>query len=1102
MSHRIRVLISDDDPGVRVTIRVMLEDAGFEIAGEAADGQEAVERTAELSPDVVLMDMMMPVMDGLEASRRILSRHRGARILALTSLEADEMVLAAVRAGVRGYVHKVAAPAEIAAAVREVHRGELIFPAALTRKFLAGSAASLTRTEAELRTLRQEWPTLRTKLYRPEAPADLVAREDLLARLEAGRRLPLTLVSAPAGYGKSTLVSHWLETRSAATTEAASTWLSLDPADSDQVMFLHYFLAAVRTLFPTACQSTAELLEAVEPPPARFLARSLVNDLAAIEERFVLVLDDYHLIDEPAAGEPAVHELVSHLLRHPPRSLHLVILTRQDPPLPLTSLAAGHRLSELRLEDLRFDQGQSAAFIDQALGRPLSSSSLGQLHGSTEGWPAGLRLAVQALQHGSDPEELTRGFGDDARGIRDYLVAEILSRQPPRVRDCLAKVAIFDRFCAPLCQAVCVPGDRLSGDGDQTPPSAMCFEDLLEGAGLLSIALDGRHEWYRFHHLFRQLLRRQLEAETSAEERATLHLRASTWLAARGLVEEALRHALAGGDVETAVELVSEKVDETMNRQQWHLLERWLKMFPAEVVAAQPLLLLLKALSRFHRFQYSEGWKMFDRAEPLVAALPAASATGHKLRGILEIGRCHRCYMTGDADRAVAHGERALALIPPQAEDLRGFVLGFLGASLWWRGERERAEQVLYDALAEPSPDRGSLHARALTALTCMHYMAGDLGGLERLASTLLKLGEEIDSANTREWASYYLGIVRYQRGELEAAAGHLTVATGRPFQTWAVLRFHAVAALALCRLAAGREDQARELAESFAGQMVESGNAFGLTAARAFLAELALRCGRTAEAIAWVRELPRRGTADPEPILPIGFTYAPQFTLARAWIAEGRGGADCPPAAGRCVGPAVAERSLRRAEEFLDRLADFGARPHHTPCRIEVLALQALLHQARGDQPAALRALTKAIALALPGGFVRIFVDLGPHLAPLLEGLELDQEASRYVGRILAAFRREPDMAARPAAATTRRRSQVDPSAALSEPLTGRELEVLALLVDRLSYKEIATELGVSSGTVKRHVHNIYGKFGVSSRHRLLAKANEMRVPERRPPV
>ncbi len=523
------------------------------------------------------------------------------------------------------------------------------------------------------------------------------------------------------------------------------------------------------------------------------LGRRLLNELAAISESFVLVLDDYHHIDQPA-----VHELVGRLLRYPPPSLHLVILTRRDPNLALSSLRARHRLLEIRPEDLRFDRRQTAAFMENALGLSLSGPALARLHSSTEGWPVSLRLAAVALRHGRDAEGLIRGLGGDSGQIREYLVEEILASQPAEIRESLYKVSILERFCAPLCESVCGP-HRVEG---VTPDCAPAFDGLLQGAGLLTVPLDADREWCRFHHLFQELLERQLERRTSAAERAALHRRASAWLARSGLIEEALRHALAGGDVDAAVRLVDERSDETMNRQQWHRLEGWLELFPAEVVEATPALLLLKALSCIYRYRWAEAWKILDQAEPLVAATPPGAATGRRLRGIFAAVRCHRCYFASDAERAVACGERALALLPPEAEDVRAFATNFLALSLQMRDDLDRACRLLYDTLEEQPGHRGTLSPRVFTTLGLVHWVDGDLGNLEQVASNLLKLGEELDLRESREWAGYFLGMVHYQRGELEAAQGHLTTAVEKRFLARTVVFLHGTTVLALCRLA------------------------------------------------------------------------------------------------------------------------------------------------------------------------------------------------------------------------------------------------------------------------------------------------------------
>lgn len=504
-----------------------------------------------------------------------------------------------------------------------------------------------------------------------------------------------------------------------------------------------------------------------------------------------------------------------------------------------------------------------------------------------------------------------------------------------------------------------------------------------------------------------------------------------------------------------------------MNRQQWHLLERWLGMIPAKILGREPLLLLLKALSWAYRYHYSESWKLVGEAEPLVAAVPPESAAGRRLRGFLAYWRCQKCYVTGEMEQAVASGDRALELLPAAAADLRGNAVGLLALSLWAQGDSERAERTLHDVHAEAG---GALRTRVLLGLGVLRWMAGDLGGFERVAAGLHELGEELDLRDTREWAACYLGAIHYQRGDLETSERYLTAATGKPFRTRTLIRLHATAGLALCRLAQGRETEAGELAESLIEYMLKISNPAGLAIARAFQAEIALRRGATAEALAWAR------TYDPEPILPMWFPYMPQLTLARVWIAGGEG------------------RNYYRAEQLLARLRDFATRTHTTPCQIEGLAVQALLHQARGEEPAARLALAKAVALALPGGFLRLFVDLGPRLRELLESLELDDEGSRYVGRILAAY---PAKAGEDPAPTPR----VDPIEPHGvkphgvEPLTGRERDVLAGLARRLSDKEIAAELGVSSSTVKTHAHKVYVKLGVSGRRQAVARANALGI-------
>ena len=370
---------------------------------------------------------------------------------------------------------------------------------------------------------------LRTKLHRPRVTADLVHRPRLKERLNSSLDRPLTLVAAPAGFGKSTLLSAWLETL-----DRPHAWLSLDESDNDLGVFLAYFLAAMRTIFPGALSETRAFVSGINLPSVPVIAGSLSNELDGLERDFILVLDDYHTI-----REQSIHELLSILLQHPPRGLRLVITTRQDPPLPLGMLRARNQVAEIRGQELRFSVPEVAAFIERTLGTSLAAEAVAVLAEKTEGWAAGLRLAMLTLRHSGDVDSHLAGLHAENRHVIDYLMREVLSHVPPAIENFLLKTSILDQMSASLCEVVIGPEDP-----DCQPQAYLAW---LEQAGMFTVALDTRDQWYRYHHLFQGLLRDRLEAQHSAEAIATLHARASAWYGRQGLIEAALQHALAGG---------------------------------------------------------------------------------------------------------------------------------------------------------------------------------------------------------------------------------------------------------------------------------------------------------------------------------------------------------------------------------------------------------------------------------------------------------------------------------------------------------------------------------------------------------------------------
>ena len=444
---------------------------------------------------------------------------------------------------------------------------------------------------------------LRTKFHRPRVLADLVCRPHLNARLESGWDRPLTLVVAPAGFGKSTLLSAWLDSF-----DRPNAWLSLDERENDLGQFLAYFVGTLREIFPSGLTATKALLSDINLPSLTGITRTLLNELDDLERDFVLVLDDYQLITEQA-----VHDLISALLQHPLNRMHLVIATRQDPPLSLRLLRARAQITEIRGQDLRFSVPEIAIFMRQTLGARLTDEAIAVVAEKTEGWAAGLRLTTLTLGYSAEIDGQIARLHTENQFVMDYLVSEVLSHMPSAIQSFLLKTAVLDRLCGPLCSEVIGPD---SADSDP-----QTYLEWLEKNGLFTTALDAQGQWYRYHHLFRELLQARLKRQSEAGEIEALHLRASAWFAANGFIDEALQHALAGRDMAAAVRLVAQHRHALMNDEQWLQLDRWLRLFRSETVAAYPDLLLLSAwIADVARLDVGYVIDTLDQAERLITA--------------------------------------------------------------------------------------------------------------------------------------------------------------------------------------------------------------------------------------------------------------------------------------------------------------------------------------------------------------------------------------------------------------------------------------------------------------------------------------------------
>jgi LuxR family maltose regulon positive regulatory protein len=907
---------------------------------------------------------------------------------------------------------------------------------------------------------------LKTKLNKPGITRNFIDRHRLVRLLNTGIRRPLTIVIAPAGFGKTTLVSSWVESLTEGVTPPVpAAWLSLDENDSDLVVFLRYLVAAIETLFPDSCPETLALLQASQPVPVLSFVVALSNDIEQLPARFVLVLDDYYAI-----RNTEVHDFLSEMLRHWPQHLHMVLISRSNPPLPLGKLRGTDQLTEIRTRDLRFSPDESAAFLSNALPSPLSPATLSFIDERIEGWIAGLRLATLSLGSGSDAESELLNLSGSHLEIADYLMDEVLANQPPAILRFLLVTSILDRFCAPLCESI------LAGDSELQPGEAAGYIQYLEQSNLFVIPLDNSRQWHRYHHLFQDLLQRRLTAEASPEQVAGLHRRAAAWFAEQGFVEEALRHALAINDLNLATQLVATGLCNALNADDRTTLERWLRLFPDAYIQRQPWLLILQAIVLQLSWQLPAVWKLLDQIEALLErtdesepSLVGVPQDLPVLRGIVASMRAIQAFSSGQADRAVAAGEEALALLPKEWRTVRGVASSYWGFGMRALGQGDAARRTLvddYESLSEKSD------AYALRLLFSAAFISIELGDLEQgrlLAETLLEHAISGRMPVSMGHGHYLLGVLHYYRNELDAAEKHFDELVGKRLIVHTQNARNGMIGLARVYAARAEISAAWPIMDILSRLDVDRLGQDGADA-RSLRAQLVLRQGDAEAAFLWADGFNA-------PITGQSLLWLQSPHLAKAWILLERG----------------ADADIRSALDILDTLQSLAERSFNVCSQVETQALRAMALEKQEKSVEALAALQRAVELAQPGGFIRVFVDLGPPMQTMLQSLANKGIAVGFISHILAGFPKhspETSNGSEPDIFWSRIRLT---NSMLIEPLTNRELEVLSLLRKRLSNKEIALELSLSPTTVKRYTNEIYGKLGVNRRWDAVLKAEEL---------
>ncbi len=888
---------------------------------------------------------------------------------------------------------------------------------------------------------------LRTKLYMPRPARTVVARPALIERLNDSLDRDVTLVVAPVGYGKTTLLAQW-----AAQAPIPVCWLTLSEQDSDLGVFLAYLLAAIQSRYPGACQQTQSILESEHRPANDQMAALLINEIDDLPQRFVLVLDDYHLL---AAGP--VHQLLDSILRHPPLQMHLLIASRADPPLGLTKLRAAQRLHELRVRDLRFAPTEATAFLTHALAQPGQPDAVQLLVQRTEGWIAGMQLAVLSLHAVTDQAALLQHLAQGAdRYIMDYLLEQVLNQQPPAVQEFLLKTSILDQMSPALVQAV-VGGEAAPRNGQISLPA-------LERAGSFVSALDGSGEWYTYHALFRELLRHHLQQRYSGEAIDDLHRRASLWFRDAQLIDTALHHALAAGDVDLAAQIIIDHFATWLDRENWHAIERWLNLLPATAFTAQPWLLAARASIAQLRSDYGAVLPLLEDAEARLAAMPEAVVSQGEvvLRSHLDLLWGVHWLMTNQPHQAATAARQAWQALPPAHRYLRGTALQMLTVAMQIEGNATGALQLVEDELKRtPRGGEGAYsRLRLLLCLLSLHLAEGCIRPGEETASLLLAEATAANAPISQLWAHLALGSVAYEANDLDLAARHFS--QGSELRTFGHTRawHECMIGLALSYQAMGRPGDARSIASLLSDYHRQAGSIDLNAEAQALQLHLEVLDGAQPVGRVW-----QNPSASVRAVM-LGWRVIPAVTQVHALLAE------ASPAAASAAGA------------IIDELVQIATALHKLAHTAEYLSLRARCLAQQNAHSQAVAALQAAVAIAAPRGLVRSLADAGPGLAPVVTALA-QIAPSPYLLRLQQALRGPAGAGGVGGVA-----SHTPTTAMATIHLTRREREVLRLLMAYQTDREIAEQLVISPLTVRTHIEHLAEKLGVNGRRAIAARA------------
>ena len=1035
-----KVLIVDNHPVFLYGLRSLLKvNKDLEIVGEAKNRTELFKLLNEESPEIIIMNVSLPNFDAIEVANQIHTLAKNTKILAIAENAEKGLAKPAMEAGINGFILKNADPADLTAAIHEVIIG---------REYLDPSISSFVLNEEMQSVEAEDQIILQTRLHRPPIADDFIYRTKVIDRLNKNLSKPFSLISAPAGYGKSVTVSQWLEKSG-----TLYSWISLEEEHNNLRIFLLYFKEAMENIIPGSLKETSQLFSSAELPPLKVISDALINELDAIDQDFIIVLDDYHRIHEEK-----IHLLIDAILRFPPQRMHLSIITRKDPPLRLNTLLLHSRMTEVRMSDLSFSNEEIEEFFMILHGYKLKDETTSLLHEKTEGWIVGLRMAILSIESQEDANIVLQRIVGDTNYFSKYLLEEIFNKQSSYIQEMLLITSCLNRFCADLVEEI-----QNVKSTDEVLYSGNDFINWLVKSNLFIIPLDNQNKWFRYHHLIQQLFMDLLGSKKSAKEISKIYFRAANWFELHGFTEEAINYMLAGGHPDEACHIVENHRWRELDNDRWYILHRWLELLPEEQRRNSPELLLSEAWGAYENFQLEKIPVLIEMVRPLLKDNKkdqGLSAECDLMMGLV-------FHWSGMGEKALQYFQKALEYLPEDWKLAQGMLHLHIALARSVTGNKDLALQGIREQLSVDTHDPISI-TRLMAGTFYVNQFAGDLKEARNESRQIQKLAKTHNLIYT-----YAMGICMeatscFNAYELNEALDLFTVASQNRYNLHLATALDAMAGKVITHQFLenpGEADKSLEQLESFEKEMNRSGNT---PVSKSCRARLSLLRGEISSAIEWEK------TINETPSFASLFIWleVPNITQARVLIAEG------------------SELGLKKASKILKELRSTSEELHLANQIIEINVLQAVLLEKQDKHDQAFEILKDVLILAEPGGWIQAFLEAGPIMLQLLIELKETGYWINHLGMILSAFENSK------LDSTSSDLIQIQdsqPGELKDLALTTREIEIIKLIGQGLRNKELAQKLFISEGTIKKHIYNVCQKMNVHNRINLVHEAGKL---------